>query len=169
MIVKYPEHLPLPNMPGQDAEIGYGLGRTSIPTALAKQRKYFNAPRIDKVLAFGMTNDTYVEWIAWMRDHGDSWFDIQIVSSRKPVDIMATHRVRVSTPYEYTKAGDNWIEVSVGVELVPGDAEDPLVSRPEYDWIVAGNPQYPAADEIRAGAPATPSTEGPIAPHLYYW
>lgn len=169
MSTKYPSNFPPANAPGFTGTNRVGLGRTSVPAALAKQRKYFNAPKIELTVTFGMTNDTYTDWFEWIRANGDNWFDLPVVSHRAPVDILSTHRVRTMSPVELVKQGDNWVDVSVEIELVPGDAEDPFAARPSYDWIVAGTPAAPSADDIQAGSPASPSTGGAIAPHLYYW
>ncbi len=168
MTETYPQEFPTPDVTAYNGAITYGLGRTTVPTALANQRKYFNAPRLELSLTFSMTNDEYLTWFDWMRENGLKWFRMPIVSPRMPVDITSTHRIRVMSDYQLEKQGDNWLSVTVGVEAVPGDSEDPFAPVIEPDWVIAGGPSNPSADVIIGGTPASPSTDW-YRGEIYYY
>ena len=66
----------------------------------------------------------------------------------------------MTTDLELTKRGDHWLSVSVGVEVLQGDTEDPLAGTGRfYDAVIAGTPESPSADRVLAGTPAAPSTD----------
>ena len=146
-----------------------GLRRTSLPVALANQVKDFNAPRIEMVYAFSMTNNEAAVWLDWVYNSIKwSWFTMDIVSPFTPRDIVSNHTVRIMGPINYQKRGDDWCTITAPIEILQNDAQDPLLPEVEYDWIIAGGPGSILDDYIVAGTPSTPSTDGVITAHLYY-
>lgn len=164
----YPQDFKRPDHTSYSGATRFGLGRTTVPTVLANQRKYYNREVVELNLTFSMTNDEYVDWFAWVRENADEWFIMSIVSPYRPVYIVSDHRIRFKSALQYNKQGDNWLSVSVTAEVVQADRDSALVEEPVYDWIVAGNPSDPATDYVDAGSPADPATDT-INPHLYWW
>ena len=165
----YPETLPAPDHVNYSGVIDNGLLRSQVPSAQAYQYASFNAETTTFGLVFSMTNATYLEWDAWVKDNAYDWFEFSdVISGMLPQTYpVSTHRVRFISDVQYTKRGHDWLSVAVEVELVPGDSQDPLATLPDYDFIIAGTPASPSADWIIAGTPAAPSTDW-IRAELYY-
>jgi hypothetical protein len=160
MMETYPTTLPQPDYGSYAGNVGQGLIRTSIPVPAPNQVIGFNTPRTDWVMTFTMDNDTYKDWIAWVEQYGFGWFLMPVVSRYNPVLITSTHRVRMTTEIQYTKAGDNWLSVTVGAELVPGADQDPLAPTLRlYEFVDGGSPTSPLPDFTQPGTPASPSTD----------
>jgi len=162
--MQYPDTLPLPDH-GSYAGVGdAGLVRTSLPTPAANQIETYNSERIDITMTFSMDMFTYPTWLTWILDNGYDWFEMPVISQRMPIDILSTSRVRVTSDTNLVKRGHNWISVTLGMELIPGDTPigSPGITWPNFiyantpttapaDSIVAGTPTSPSADLIRAG------------------
>lgn len=165
----YPDTLPSPDHVNYSGVIDNGLLRSQVPSAQAIQYAQFNAPTTTFGLVFSMTNATYLEWSAFIEEFGYDWFEFNdVISGMLPqIYPTSTQRVRCISDVNYTKRGHDWLSVSVEVELIPGDSQDPLATLPDYDFIIAGTPASPSADWIIAGTPAAPSIEW-IRAELYY-
>lgn len=159
----FPRH---ENTPG--GEVGVGLRRTSVPVALANQEKAYNAPAIFLDKSFTMKNDLMLVWLDWMLKNGHVWFLMEVVSPYAPVNIYSEHRVRLVSPIQQEKLGDDWSRVSATFEVLPADREDASVPEPDYDWSDPGTPASPATDWADPGTLAAPATDWSMA-HLYYW
>ena len=81
-----------------------------------------NSPRYELSVTFAMTNDVYYnQWWPWVKANAYGWFNMEIVNPNTPSDITSLQRVRFITPLQYDKRGDNWLGVTVGLEMVPAD------------------------------------------------
>lgn len=167
-MIQYPETFKAPDHTAYTGSTQYGLERTTIPTAVANQLKYYNRPITQLSLTFSMTNAEWPEWIQWMRDHSLSWFAIPLVTPLAPVDIVSNHQVRFTGQYVYEKRGDNWLSVTIVVEMLQGDDDDDKAQLLDSEWIIAGTPDTPSTDWLLAGTPATPSTDW-VRAELYYY
>ena len=137
-----------------------GLIRPQQPMPAPGQLVNYGTHRTDQSMQFSMNNDDYQVWLLWVYTYAYHYFLMPIVSEYTPVDVTSTHRVRFTTDIQYTKRGDDWITVSVGVEILQGDTEDPLASTTrEYDYILAGSASSPSLDVIDAGTASNPSTD----------
>ena len=115
----YPSTLPMPDAGSYSAIVDQGLIRTSFPVTAPNQVKNYNAPRVDINMTFSMTNADYETWLAWMMANGYDWFNMPVVSPRTPTDITSIQLVRLSSPVQVTKKGDNWLSATVAAELIP--------------------------------------------------
>ena len=166
----------LPNYPGnfrKPERVGgttnVGLRRTTVPVALANQVKDFNAPRVEMMYSFSMTNNEAAVWLDWVFNSIKwSWFRMDIVSPYTPFEIYSNHIVRIMGPINYQKRGDDWCTITTPIEVLQNDAQDIRIPAVEYDWIIAGGPGSAVTDWIIAGTPSSPSAGGIILSHLYY-
>ena len=160
-MMDYPSTLTPPDHGSYSGLLDQGLVRTSVSTPAPGQTTLFYNPRSDLSMVFSMTNDAYwLEWLPWVQENGWDWFNMALVSQYNPVEVTSTHRCRMTTDLELTKRGDNWVSVSVGMEILQGDTEDPLAGTGRfYDAVVAGTPASPSADRVLAGTPTSPSTD----------
>lgn len=165
----YPDTLPPPDHVNYSGVIDNGLVRSQVPSAQAYQYASFNAETTTFGLVFSMSNATYLEWDAWVKDNAYDWFEFSdVISGMLPqIYPTSTQRVRFISDVGYTKHGHDWLSVSVQVELVPGDSQDPLATLPDYDWIIGRNPYDPAPDWIIGKLPVDPATDW-IRAELYY-
>ena len=113
----YPTTLPMPE--SYAGIVDEGLIRTSFSVTAPNQVKNYNAPRVDISMTFSMTNADYETWLVWMMANGYDWFNMPVVSPRTPTDITSTQLVRLSSPVQVTKKGDNWLSATVAAELLP--------------------------------------------------
>ena len=157
----YPTTLPLPDYGSYSGVSDKGLVRTSVSTPAPTQIQLYGSPRHDASMVFSMTNDVYAdEWLPWVDQFGYDWFNMPVVSPYDPVQITSTHRCRMTTDLQLSKRGDNWLSVSVGVEILQGDKQDPNSPTSRvYDAVNAGVPSNPSTDRVIAGTPANPSTD----------
>ena len=163
----YPFELPLPDYGSYTGVVDQGLIRTSFPIAAPSQIKGFNSPTVQISLTFSMTNAQWYDWNQFITNYGYQWFTMPVVSPKNPNLITSVHRVRTISDIQYVKRGHNWVSTTIIVEMVPGDADDPLaVGERVYDTIVAGSPQTPSADVIVAGLPPSPEF---ISASIYYY
>ncbi len=122
MVEIYPSTLPQPTYRAYAGVINPGLVRSSVPNTLAYQYQGFNSPRIDLSLTFEMDNDTYTQWVIWTQQNGWKWFQMRLVAPRAKDNPIETDQiVRFTTDTQYQKMGDNWGQVTVGAELIPGE------------------------------------------------
>ena len=170
MAETYPSNLPLPEHVSYSTAQGYGVVRTSIPGPSENQAVYFNAPSETISAQWAMDDADYAAWLAWMQANCYTWFYMPVVSSHAPVNITSTVLVRAITPISRQLAGYNWQRVSLTLELVPGQADDPLAPAPSWDFIDGGSnaipPIGPDIGPIEGGTPANPSP-GLIWAQLY--
>ena len=120
-MTEYPNTLPLPDYGTYAGVVNNGLQRTTVLTTDANQIIRFNSPRADVSMTFSMDNDIYALWFSWVQSNGYYWFSMPVVSPDTPTDITSVRTVRFTGGVQYQKAGDNWLRVTVGVELLPGE------------------------------------------------
>ena len=156
----YPDTLPAPDISSYSGIIDWGLIRSGAAVPAPRQLKGYGRETNNISMSFSMENDTYTEWLAWVQTYGYEWFLMPVISEYNPVDLFSTHRVRFTTPIQYTKRGDNWLSVSIGAEILQGDKDDALapINR-VYNVINGGSPSAPSVDIINAGTPSNPSTD----------
>ena len=164
---KYPDYFAPPQHTGVQGTVDVGLRRTSVPTALPQQIKDYNAPRVEIGLRFEMTIDAAPVWLQWFYDIKWRWFTMDIVSPWTPRNIVSAHTVRPISTIQYAKLGDNWCSMSMRIEVVQNDGQDPFIPEPTYDWIIARTPWQPPPDSIIAKSPDDPAIPIIIS-HLYY-
>jgi hypothetical protein len=166
----YPSTLPAPEYGSYAGVMDAGLVRTQAGGAEPYQDATFNSEVVTLNLSFSMDDADFDAWFAWVDDNGYDWFYMDLVTPLVPVDILSRHKVRFVADYLVNQRGDNWQRITVGAEMIPNEAEDPLAPVPQYnDFIVAGTPASPSPDDIQAGTPASPSTGGLISAELYYY
>lgn len=160
----YPANFPAPDHTSYVGTVDQGLTRTTPPVPAPNQLVGFNSPRQEFTVTFSMVNDDYDEWREWAEEFGWDWFNLPIVSQSLPVIITSVHRVRMISDLQLVKRGDNWLSVTVSIEVIPHDPVDPLANLTRnYDIIVAGSPSVPSLDVTDAGNPTGPSTDITIA------
>lgn len=125
-IPDYPATYPRPETGNYGGAVDPGLAITGVRSPQANTVKTNNSPRYELSVTFAMTNDVYGDdWWPWVRANAYDWFNMEIVNPNTPVDITSPQRVRFITPLQYTKRGDNWLGVTVGLEMVPADVLPP--------------------------------------------
>ena len=155
----YPTTLPLPDRGQYNGVMDYGLQRTQVPAPLPSQISAYNSPTTTISMTFSMTNDTFTEWDTWVKENGYKWFNLPLVVGNLPDIITSVQRVRIISPYEKTKRGDNWLSVSVAMETVPGDILEADTAGRAYDIIVSGSPDVPSIDIIISETVANPPAD----------
>lgn len=119
----YPASYPAPDYGSYAGMLDVGLTRTEVPSPRSRQRARFNAPREELSLTFTMNNDQYVDWIAWVKANAYNWFNMSLVSHRDPDNITSVQPLRFISDIAYQKLGDDWLSVTVAVEIQQGVAE----------------------------------------------
>ena len=121
-MIDYPLTLPRPDTEGYSGVVDSGLAITPFPTARPNITKVFNSPRVDLSVTFTMTNNVYADdWFPWIIANAYDWFNMQIINPNTPTDITSLQRVRFTSPLQYRKNGDNWLSITVALEMVMGD------------------------------------------------
>ena len=153
----YPANFPQPDTNGYSGNSVYGLSRTSLQTSNPRQIKTFNSATHTLSLTFSMSQTLFSEWVCWMDDALNDWFYMDIVTPRKPFNIISTNLFRMVSGTSQTKRGHDYISVTASFEMIPGKPDESIMVW--LDFIVAGTPSNPSSDDIiQAGTPAIPST-----------
>jgi hypothetical protein len=122
----YPTDLPRPETSAYAGSVNYGLIIDGVGSARPNTKTTYNSPRADLSLTFAMDNETYaINWRPWVLANGYDWFNMEIVNPNAPTNITSIQRVRFTSGMQYEKRGDNWLAVTIGVEMVPADVLQP--------------------------------------------
>lgn len=163
----YPSTYPPPDAPGYSGSKSVGDNRSSVDSARPNTIREYNAAVESVAATFEMDHAQWWPWIVWVDANGFDWFDIDLVSTARPVDVFSTVRARVASAVDVSKLGDNRLAAAVVLEILPAGAPDPAAVLPAaHDKRVAGTPGAPASDTVDSGSPASPATDINNA-HLY--
>lgn len=157
-MAQYPSQFVLPDYGNYIGSLNMGQIRTSMPTSNASQIEGFNSARIEISMTFSMTVDDYEAWTAWVIEFAYDWFDMPVISPHMPNYITSDSRIRFISDTALQKRGHDWISVAVTGELIQGDESLNPATATYPNWILAGTPASPSADDIDPGTPAAPST-----------